>query len=49
MVQSVVPQDQSSELLEEVCQEEHVRLQVQLQVLVERGGFEGLPHIDRWA
>ena len=37
---------QTTELSEDVCQEEHVRLQVELQLLLERVPVEGFSYID---
>ena len=47
-VTAVVSQSDKMELVEVICKEEHVRLQVELQVLLERGAVEVLPHIE-WA
>ena len=42
--QAVVPHADTTALLEAVCQEEHIRLQVQLEVVLVCGVVEGLPY-----
>ena len=40
------PHRYTTELLEDICQQEHIRLQVELQVQLQRRAVEGLLHID---
>ena len=45
-IAAVIAHAHTTELLEDVGQEEHVCIEVELQVLLQRGAVEGLTHID---